>query len=160
VRIALVSDSHVPTRASAIPGRIYEICANCDLLIHAGDLVDLDTLHDLERLVPVKAVLGNMDDISLTGILPRRLDIELEGFRVCVAHGSGAPLGLDERVLAHFRGEPDVLVYGHSHTWDEHKRGPTLVINPGAACNPKGSRSAGILTLVRGTQPSVEKIVF
>jgi putative phosphoesterase len=160
LRIAVLSDTHVPTRASGIPGRIYEVCSECDLAIHAGDFVEEHVLVDLERLAPVRGVLGNMDDFALARILPKKLDIELEGFRICVAHGHGTPLGLEERVLAMFQLEPDVMIFGHSHSWMQEMRGKTLLLNPGAACGSVGRRSMAVLTLIKGEKPAVEQIVF
>ena len=129
-------------------------------MIHAGDFVEDHVLVDLERLAPVRGVLGNMDDHSLAGILPAKLDIQIEGFRICVAHGYGAPLCLEERVLSMFEGEPDLMIFGHSHSWLEEWRGSTLLLNPGAASGSAGRRSMAVLTLVRGGKPSVERILF
>jgi len=159
LRIAVLSDTHVPTRASGIPGRIYEICTECDLVIHAGDFVEEHVLLDLERLAPVKGVLGNMDDHALAGILPRSIDIRLEGLRVCAAHGYGSHLGLEERVLAMFTLEPDIVIFGHSHSWLEERRGKTLLLNPGAVCGPR-NRSLAILTLQNGAEPVVERVLL
>ncbi len=157
MRIVVLSDTHVPTRASGIPGRVYEACSQSDLVIHAGDFVEAFVLVDLERLAPVRGVLGNMDGYELARLLPQKLEFELEGSRICLAHGWGPPWDLEERVRKSFDAEPDILIYGHSHSWQEKWTGDRLTLNPGSACGGHGS-SFAILTLERGSRPVVERI--
>jgi uncharacterized protein len=158
LRVAVLSDTHIPTRASGIPGRVYEIVAESDLVIHAGDVVEMDVIRDLERLAPVKAVLGNMDGDDMAGMLPTVLETEVGGFRVAVSHGSGAPWGLPERILSGLKTRPYLLIYGHSHTWHWEKRDGVWFLNPGSTCGSKGSRTMAVLTLEPGTEPSVQKV--
>lgn len=158
MRIAILSDTHLPSRASSLPGRVYEKVAESDLVIHAGDCVEEAVIRELERLAPVHAVAGNMDDPSLSTLLPPTLELLLEGFRVCVAHGWGPPWGLTDRVLGLFDTPPDILVYGHSHEWHLERRGGVLVLNPGSTCGPRGKRSMAMLTLENGCEPVVERV--
>ncbi|NLP06498.1 metallophosphoesterase [Candidatus Fermentibacteria bacterium] len=160
MRIAVLSDTHLPSRTSSLPGGVYEAVADSDLVIHAGDCVEEAVIRDLERLAPVQAVSGNMDDPCLSERLPSRLELTLEGFRVCVAHGWGPPWGLTDRVLSLFETPPDILVYGHSHEWHLERRGGMLILNPGSTCGPRGKRSMALLTLERGRDPVVERIAL
>ena len=59
--IGLISDTHIPKRAMCIPQRVFEIFKNVDFIIHAGDLVELTVIDELEQIAPVLAVHGNMD---------------------------------------------------------------------------------------------------
>ncbi len=137
---------------------VYQVSSESDLVIHAGDFTEGHVLRDLERMAPLKGVLGNMDEPDLAHLLPLRLDLTLEGLRVCVAHGHGPPWNLAERVLSMFRGRPDVLIYGHSHAFHSEVRNGTLILNPGSTCGPRGSRSMAILTLEAGADPVVERV--
>lgn len=159
MRIVVLSDTHVPTRATGIPGIVIEECQKSDLVIHAGDFTSESVLEELEAAAPVKGVLGNMDSPDLGFRLPSRLDLELEGFRVCVAHGWGPHTNIESRVLALFDGEPDILIHGHSHDWTEKRSGGRLTLNPGAVCGPR-ERSFAILELERGAPPRVHRILI
>lgn len=160
MRIAILSDTHIPTRLSDIPGKVYEVCGDADLVLHAGDHVQKSVITDLERIAPVKAVQGNMDGPELAH-LPERLCLELEGFRICMAHGSGAPFKLEKRVLSWFsHRNPDIVVFGHTHSYMEKTIEGTLVLNPGAACATSGKRTMIELILIEGEGPKTRRIDF
>ncbi len=59
--VGLISDTHVPVRARAIPKKVFAVFQNADFIVHAGDLVELAVIDELEQLAPVLAVHGNMD---------------------------------------------------------------------------------------------------
>ena len=161
MRIAVLSDTHIPTRLGALPGRVYEVCAECDLILHSGDMVEREVIRDLERFAPVKAVHGNMDPYDISARYPDTFMIEIEGFRVCMTHGTGARFGIENRIYRKFRDlEPDVIIFGHSHVFHSDVHEGTLRLNPGSLANTKGRRSFAVLTLNRGEQPSVEHILF
>ena len=160
MRIAILSDTHIPTRLQEIPVRVYEVCGDADLVLHAGDHVDRSVVTDLERLGPVKSVRGNMDGSELSH-LPERLCLDLEGFRLCMAHGSGAPFHLERRVLSWFADRnPDIVVFGHSHSYLEKSINGTLLLNPGAVSSRPGKRTMIELVLERGKPPAVKRVVF
>ena len=48
--VGLISDTHVPKRAKCIPQRVFEIFKKVDYIIHAGDLVELSVIDELERI--------------------------------------------------------------------------------------------------------------
>jgi putative phosphoesterase len=161
LRIAVLSDTHIPTRLGAIPGRVYEVCAECDLILHAGDVVELSVLRDLERFAPLKAVHGNMDPFDITERFPESLELNYEGFRICMTHGSGPGFGLKDRILKRFQAlNPDIIIYGHSHDFNEDTKDGVLRLNPGAVSSSKGKRSIALLTLEENQKPKVEKITF
>ncbi len=161
MKIAVLSDTHIPTRLGAIPGRVYEVCAECDLILHAGDVVELSVLRDLERFAQLKAVQGNMDPYDIKNRYPESLELELEGFRICMTHGSGPGYGLSDRLTKRFQPrKPDIIIHGHSHNYNDDTKNGILRLNPGAVSSSKGKRSIALLTLEEGKQPTVEKITF
>jgi putative phosphoesterase len=140
VRIGVISDSHV-TSFAELPGRILRALAEVDLIVHAGDFVARDVLDGLKRLGEVKAVRGNMDSDELKRALPEKELLVIEGRRVGIIHGWGAPGGIDDRVGGMFK-DVDIIIYGHSHyPQNELKRG-VLFFNPGRARD-----SFGVLTI-------------
>jgi putative phosphoesterase len=140
MRIGVISDTHA-TSLDEIPERILLALAEVDLIIHSGDLVTKDVLDGLKRLGEVKAVRGNLDSAELKRLLPEKELLLIEGKRIGVIHGWGAPYGIDDRVRRMFE-DVDVIVYGHSHySQNEVKKG-VLFFNPGRARD-----SFGILTV-------------
>ena len=157
MKIVVVSDTHIPARLSALPGLVYEVCADADLIIHAGDVEEPEVIDELTRLAPVKAVKGNMDLFQF----PETLTLELQGFKVCVAHGSGPYHNVRERLKLKFQQQkPDIIIHGHTHIYHLSTDRNTVFLCPGAVANPAGSRSIVILTLEAGKQPAYEKISF
>lgn len=77
MRIGVISDTHVPVRARALPGEVFRIFAGVDLILHAGDLVTLDVLDELQAVAPVLAVRGNVDHPEVQERLPAALRIEV-----------------------------------------------------------------------------------
>jgi putative phosphoesterase len=146
MRIGVISDTHVNSLAE-IPERILATLAEVDLIVHTGDFVAKSVLEGLKRLGEVKAVRGNMDSEELKRILPEKELLEIEGKRIGITHGWGAPYGIEDRVGGMFE-DVDIIIFGHSHqAKNEVKRG-VLFFNPGRARD-----SFGILTLgkeVRG----------
>ncbi len=60
----------------------------------------------------------------------------LEGLRLGLTHGSGAPIGIERRVMAMFS-DVDVVVFGHTHKALVEERKGVLLLNPGS---PNDSR--------------------
>jgi predicted phosphodiesterase len=68
--IVVLSDSHVRAGSPRrLPDLAYEALEKADLVLHAGDVVSGDFLHELGGFAPVRAVLGN-NDVDLVGVLP------------------------------------------------------------------------------------------
>lgn len=161
MKIAVLSDSHIPTRLGAIPGRVYEICAESDLILHSGDMVDRSVIIDLERFAPVKAVHGNMDPFDICRRYPESLELELEGHRICMTHGTGTRFGIENRIFKKFRSRnPEIIIFGHSHIFNDDFKDGVLRLNPGAVSGSSGNRTMALLTLEKGMKPEVQKISF
>ena len=73
MRLAIVSDTHLPRGSRRLPEACVERLRAADAILHAGDFVALDVLRELEALgPPVHAVHGNVDDAPLRARLHRR----------------------------------------------------------------------------------------
>lgn len=137
MRIAVVSDTHLPRGARELPARLLEECAAADLILHAGDITSMPVLVELELLAPVAAVAGNCDDADLVRILPVERVVEAGGARIGMVHDSGPRDGRGARMRARF---PDchAVVFGHSHIPVLEREGDLLLVNPGSALEHRG----------------------
>lgn len=134
--VGLISDTHVPGRAREIPRKVFEVFEGVDFIVHAGDLVQLYVIDELERLAPVLAVYGNMDGPEVRAGLPRMNSFKVFDWKIGVIHDPGVLFGVRKmREIAEKEGF-DVLVYGHTHRPSIRWDGKRLFINPGSPTNP------------------------
>lgn len=146
MRIALLSDTHLPARGRALPPELVRECREADLILHCGDITTASTLGELELLGEVRAVAGNCDDSELGRRLPERLVLDVAGVRVGMVHDGGARRGRSARLEAAFP-DCDVVAFGHSHQplVSRSPRG-LLLLNPGSACD---RRREPVCTMLR-----------
>lgn len=147
VKVGVISDTHLPGYDERLRKIVDEYFNDVDIIIHAGDLVDLRVL-DIFEGKEVKAVCGNMDYPSVKEKLPDQLLFEIQGFKLGVIHGWGAPWGIEEKILAK-TGKLDCIVYGHTHKPACHKKAGVLFFNPGSPTDKRfaAHRSIGILEI-------------
>ena len=134
--VAIVSDTHVPSRASAIPEWVAEEITAADHTIHAGDFDSPAAYDRLEELADgdLTCARGNMDPAELE--LPGVATLSLEGVTFVVTHGTGSPRNWHERAADAARSEvgPDaVAVAGHTHEVVDTVVDGVRVLNPGSA---------------------------
>jgi len=150
-KILAVSDTHVPTIAQRLPEKILQAARSCDLIIHAGDIVSVDTLAALSSIKRTEAVRGNMDFSNLAMRLPVSRVIHEGKWRIGVTHGHiGRGRDTAERASSMFPpGTVDCVVFGHSHIQMLEDRAGVLMFNPGSPTAGRGGRgnSFGILEL-------------
>jgi uncharacterized protein len=135
VKIGVISDTHLTGHDERLRCLLDHHFRDVDLILHAGDLVDIRVLDSFEGK-EVKAVFGNMDPDSVRAILPDRLVLELEGHSIGMMHGWGMPFNLEQKLLKEL-GHVDCLVYGHSHKPANRMRNGTLFFNPGSAIDKR-----------------------
>ncbi|MGV9455492.1 metallophosphoesterase family protein [Streptomyces sp. NPDC003635] len=133
MRLLLMSDTHLPRRARALPEPLLAELGRADAVIHAGDWVDTATLDLLERRSRrLIAVYGNNDGPELRARLPEVARADLGGLRFGVVHETGPAKGREARCAARFP-DLDVLVFGHSHIpWDTTAANGLRLLNPGS----------------------------
>ena len=132
MRIAVLADTHSPRYWKRCPDPVAAALDGVDLILHAGDVCLRETLEELSRFAPVRAVRGNNDgaDIAEWGA-PDTLDLDLAGLRVAMVHDSGASSGRGRRLKRLFPAA-DLVVFGHSHIpWNEVHEGQRA-FNPGS----------------------------
>lgn len=133
VRLLLVSDTHVPLRARGLLDELLRETDRADVVVHAGDWVDVATLNLLEeRARRLVGVYGNNDGPELRARLPEEARVRLGGLRLGVVHETGAARGRETRCAQSYP-DLDVLVFGHSHIpWDTVAPGGLRLLNPGS----------------------------
>lgn len=137
MRIAIVSDTHIPSRASSIPEWIVEELRTADHVIHAGDFDSPEGFERVEESVArLTAVAGNMDPGNLG--LAAVETVELGGVRFVVTHGTGPPQGYEDRVgdTVAKHAAPNgmtVGISGHTHDVMDEELAGHRVLNPGSA---------------------------
>lgn len=134
IKIGVISDTHIPDRAQYLPLQIMQEFKKMDMIIHAGDLVELNVLEKLRAICPdVKAVWGNMDPLNVRNKLPGKLIFKAGNHNIGVMHGYGAPNKLTDFLASVFKDDDvSVIIFGHTHYSVNEKRGNILFFNPGS----------------------------
>jgi putative phosphoesterase len=147
VSVVFISDTHVPKRARDLPDSLWYRIETSDVVVHAGDWVDVALLDELEdRARCVVGVHGNNDHGVLRERLPEVARVELGGVRFAVVHETGDAKGREQRCAERFP-DVDVLVFGHSHIpWDTTADTGLRLLNPGSPTDRRRQPFATYLT--------------
>lgn len=131
MKIGLLSDSH--RKVDLAKFCIDTLKENgAELLIHAGDIVEEDTLKLLAKSgLEYRAVLGNNDMhlhhlASKYNLYPEPYNFIYKALHVKLMHH---PFYLTP--------DADLVVYGHTHYYEASPHGKRLFINPGEVCARK-----------------------
>jgi len=132
-RLLLMADTHVPRRARDLPDALWRAVDEADVVLHAGDWVDVSLLDALERRSRrLVACYGNNDGPLLRERLPEVASATVDGLPIAVVHETGAARGREERCEVAFP-EAALLVFGHSHIpWDTTTARGLRLLNPGS----------------------------
>ncbi len=110
MKLLLIADTHVPKRARDLPSRVWDEVDSADVVVHAGDWVDVSLLDALDaRANRLIGCWGNNDGADLRARLPEEATASLEGVRFTVVHETGAAKGRDERMARRYP-DTDVVV--------------------------------------------------
>ncbi|RGC67346.1 phosphodiesterase [Micromonospora sp. MW-13] len=147
MRLVITADTHVPKRARDLPAPLWAAIDAADVVLHAGDWVDVALLDAVEaRTRRLVGVSGNNDGPELRARLPEVARVELGGLRVAVVHETGPRAGREQRCAAAY-GDADLLVFGHSHIpWDTVAPGGLRLLNPGSPTDRRRQPYATYLT--------------
>jgi len=153
IRIGVIADTHLTDRPEDrrfLAGLATRHFHDAALILHAGDIVAPELL-TVFLPTPVYAVCGNMD--PATTETPQKRVVTVDGVRIGLIHGWGAPAGIVERILPEFSATPlDCLVFGHTHAPCCERRDELLLFNPGSATDRRRMvwESVGILEVEAG----------
>jgi len=161
-RVVVLSDTHLRSGGKRrLPDGAYRALDDAEVILHAGDIVTADLLHELSGFAPTHAVLGNNDlDPTLAHLPEARLEI-IGGVRVAMVHDSGPRSGREARMRRRFP-EADVVVFGHSHIpWNGPGLDGQLLFNPGSPTERRAQprHTLGVLDLDAGQVVRSEIVV-
>jgi putative phosphoesterase len=153
VRVAIVSDTHLPRGSRTLPEPCVQRLRDADVILHGGDVATAEVLEWFEALGrPVHAVQGNVDDDRLLERLPDRQVVELGGVRIGMVHIAGPAKGRFERLRLLFP-DADAAVFGHTHMPEHEMRDGFQIFNPGS---PTERRRAPAKTMGMATVEDAE----
>ncbi len=147
--LAIVGDSHVPSREPHIPDSFTEQIRTADHVIHTGDFDSNGALADMQDLAAeLTAVHGNMDpQIGL----PTVATAEYNGVEFVVTHGTGSAHGWDDRVAntvqENATTEPAVGVAGHTHEVTDVEHDGVRLLNPGSVTGANPANRPTMMTV-------------
>jgi uncharacterized protein len=152
MRLAIISDTHMPRGERRIPESCLRRCREADAILHAGDLVDVAVLDLLRELgPPVRAIHGNVDGAAVQAVLPARVEAEFEGVRIGMVHIPGPANGRLEALRGKFP-RCDAVVFGHTHMPEHAERDGFQIFNPGSPTERRRApaHTMGIATIADG----------
>ncbi len=119
MRVGLISDTHGLLREEAV-----EALRGSDLIVHAGDVGEMEILERLREIAPVFAIKGNIDKNSA---LPATAIVQAGSVILYVLHDV-KELDLDPGPAGFH-----IVVSGHSHKPGRSDRNGVIYVNPGSA---------------------------
>jgi putative phosphoesterase len=149
MRVAVISDTHMPRGARRLPDACVECLRGADAILHAGDFMELEVLRYLEALgPPVHAVRGNVDSHELLVRLPLMRTVPLGDVRIGMVHDAGPKDGRLARMRRRFP-DAQAVVFGHSHIPLHEEQDGFQLFNPGSPTEKRRSprHTMGIATI-------------
>jgi putative phosphoesterase len=138
--IGIISDTHGLLRSE-----VMEALNGCDVILHGGDINRQDIIDQLDAIAPVYVVRGN-NDKDWAEHIPMFLDFELAGLHIYMTH--------KKKDLPEDLSNYDLVVFGHSHKYEESSQGKTVLINPGS-CGPRRFHQAITMATAEITESGI-----
>lgn len=144
LKIGILSDSH-----GWIHPAIVNLMNSCDYIIHAGDVIDAQTLDAFTQ--PLIAVRGNNDEhIPIKELAT----LSLLGGKIVIQHGHQhgweSP---SHKSLRQSYPDAKVIVYGHTHKQVIDTNTNPWIINPGASGKVRnGGKSRCVVLNIQNSQ--------
>ncbi|MBD1999631.1 metallophosphoesterase family protein [Leptolyngbya sp. FACHB-541] len=121
MQVGVISDTHGLLRPEAVAA-----LANSELILHAGDIGNLEVLAELEAIAPVVAVRGNNDTDEWAKAISDRQTLKIEDISVHILH-----IGREFNLFG--TTGVQVVISGHSHKPSIVENNGILFLNPGSA---------------------------
>ena len=121
-RIGVISDTH-----GLLRDEVKQHLQGCDMIFHAGDINRSSVIEELNRIATTYAVRGNADKEWAEG-LPQTQVITNIGIKVLMIH--------NKKQLEDDLDSYDLIIYGHSHKYEEKVKDKITWLNPGS-CGPR-----------------------
>ncbi len=120
--IGVISDTHGLLRPEAT-----DQLTGVDHIIHAGDIGSPDIIPSLEKIAPVTAIKGNIDQAAWATSFADNETLAIAGHKIYILHNRND-----------LNGDPgatgfDIVISGHSHKPSIETIDGILFLNPGSA---------------------------
>jgi hypothetical protein len=158
MKVGVISDTHVPATVKSLPPRVFQIFKGVDLILHAGDIVELSVLDELRTIAPVEAVAGNMDGNDVHLHLPHKKIMNLGKYTVGLIHGKYKIDIQREMIRKEFDAPVDLIVYGHSHAPFWGRVDGIYFLNPGSPTDTRYAPYNSVALLDLGDELRAEII--
>ncbi|MCF8054980.1 MAG: YfcE family phosphodiesterase [Deltaproteobacteria bacterium] len=141
MKIGVIADSHLTKCEEQIFAVFRAIFADCEMIIHAGDFVDISIVNCFSDKKFV-GVAGNMDGENVRKQFPVIEQLVIADKRIIVVHDLAT---LPKAEMEH----ADCIIFGHTHNPVNLVSGSVLLFNPGSSSsNRYGKRkTVGILEI-------------
>ena len=116
--ISILSDTHGLLREE-----VKQQLKSSDIIIHAGDINTGAIVDELRSYAPLYIVRGN-NDKEWASELPTSLLITIEEVRIFIVH--------NKKDIPKDLTDVDLIVYGHSHKYDDKEVDGVRMFNPGS----------------------------
>ena len=146
-KIGILSDTHGLMRPE-----VMEILKTCDYIFHAGDVNKPELLDMIRPLAFIYVVRGNNDREWAEG-LAKTLHFTVEGVEFFMTH--------NKKDVAWNLGSVQVVIFGHTHKYQEKIVDGRLWLNPGSCGRRRFDQeiTMAVMTVDQGKY-QVEKIVI
>ncbi len=148
-KIGILSDTHGLLRPE-----VLEALEGCDYILHGGDINKQSILDRLNTIAPVIVVRGN-NDKEWAKDIPETFRGEIGGLHIFMVH--------NKKYIPEDLQDTDLIIYGHSHRYEEKRIKGTRCLNPGS-CGPRRFHQEITLAILHvGDDPGeffVEKVLI
>lgn len=149
MELAILGDTHIPSRATELPTWVRERVGAADHTIHTGDFDSTAAFDAVRELTDgaFTAVQGNMDGRATD--LPEVVVEEFDGVEFVVTHGTGDLDGYHGRVVEAVRehgGDDAIGVAGHTHQPEDTVVDGVRLLNPGSATGADPAEATTMMT--------------
>lgn len=152
MRLAIVSDTHMPRGKRALPDRCVELCRSADAILHCGDFMTGEVLREFSGWgPPLHAVHGNVDDAEVRSALPERSVASFASSTIGLVHDPGPSDGRLARLRDAFP-DADAVVFGHTHMPEHRADAGFEIFNPGSPTERRRApgHTMGLATIEAG----------
>lgn len=113
--IVIVGDFHYPERSEKLELLEEVEKISPDLILGTGDYTIRKVIDRLEKIAKFKGVSGNVDSTEID--LPKKLLLELKGFKIAIFHSKEIYPRGDLHAIYNFwiKEKPDFIIFGHTH---------------------------------------------
>lgn len=129
--VGILSDTH-----GTYDQKLESFFSDVDILLHAGDIGNLELADKIASIHPLRGVHGNIDDHRVRLVYPELKMVKIEDVKIMITHIGGYPGHYYSTFLPEIKKySPNIVICGHSHILKViyDKKYDHLHINPGAA---------------------------